>query len=260
MRLQREGVSGNLFPKRTKHVIIQAGKLAHDFVSGVLDLVYPPYCLTCGKAGEDYFCPECEEKIDVIPPPVCQKCGTPSESFHCPDCRDREFAFAFEFARGAATFDGVLREAIHALKYQSRVVMAEPLGAIMSRCFPTTHIAGKVDLAIPIPIHKSRLVERGFNQATELARVLCKRTGLPLDASVLYKRRNTRPQAYLPFEERLINLEGAFAVRHPERIQGQRILLIDDVMTTGCTLHEAARTLREAGSGQVIAYTLARAI
>lgn len=233
-------------------------RLAGSVISGILDLVYPPFCLTCGRDGEDYLCVECEEKIDAIVPPVCQKCGTPSESNQCPECERREFAF--EFARGAGTFDGILRGAIHALKYQNRIVMAEPLGAILARCFPTTRIAGKVDLAIPIPIHKSRLVERGFNQAAELARVLCKRTGLPLDTSNLYKCRSTRPQADLPFEERLINLEGAFAIRKPECVQGRRILLIDDVMTTGSTFHEAARTLKEAGARQVFAYTLARAI
>ncbi len=146
-------------------------RLLTDLYSGLMDLVYPPFCLVCETAGPDYLCPKCIEQIDVIDPPYCRKCGLPCETSLCYDCREREFAF--ECARSVGTFDGVLRQGIHALKYKHYVVIADPLGELMARHFPSTHLAGQVDVVVPIPIHRSRLIERGFNQAEELSRRLC---------------------------------------------------------------------------------------
>ena len=233
-------------------------KLAHGIYSGTLDLIYPPFCLVCGDAGEDCLCADCVEKIDIIEPPYCRKCGIPCESFYCSKCRQRQFAF--ECACSAGTFDGALRTAIHALKYDSHLVMADSLAELMARCFPTTHLANKVDLAIPIPIHRSRVLERGFNQSAQISRTFCKRVSLPLELKVLYKSRGTRHQVDLPHEERASNIEGAFAVKNAGNVAGKNVLLIDDVFTTGSTLNEAAKTLRNAGAASVYAYTLARSL
>lgn len=240
------------------NLLRKTAEVATGIYSGLLDLVYPPFCLTCETAGGSYFCAKCEETIDLIQPPCCYKCGTPSESFLCSDCKEREFAF--ERARSAGVYDGKLRDAIHALKYNHHEALAEPLGDILARCFPPTGMLGKVSLVVPIPIHRSRLVDRGFNQAVELARRFCKRTGLRLDTNALRKPRETRHQVDLSWEERQVNLEGAFVVAGPNRVIGERVLLIDDVMTTGATLHEAARTLRAAGASEVCGYTLARMV
>ena len=229
-----------------------------DVIDGALDLIYPPFCLVCGQAGKNYLCAKCIEKIDIIKPPFCRKCGTPCESYYCSDCRLQEFVF--ECACSAGIYDGVLSEAIHAFKYKGYGVMADPLAELMARCFPTTYLAGKTDLVMPIPIHSSRMVERGFNQATELTRRFCKMVSLPAEYDVLYKHKKTRHQVELSQELRAINLAGAFRVRHAEKIRGKRVLLIDDVFTTGATLDEAARTLHDAGAKSVSGYMLARSI
>lgn len=230
--------------------------IAREFCCGVLDLVYPPHCLVCAGDGSDYLCAECAEKIIFVEAPYCRKCGLPCESFYCGLCREREFVF--ECACSAGLFEGVLREAIHALKYDLRIAMAEPLGELMARSFPDTRLGAKVDLVIPVPIHHKRMVERGFNQSAELARIFCKRVSLPLQSGVLYKSRETRHQVDLPHDLRAINVAGAFSVRRADAITGRKVLLIDDVFTTGSTLNEAARTLRSAGAGAVYGYTLAR--
>lgn len=227
-----------------------------DLWSGALDLIYPPYCLVCNVAGEQYLCPKCIEQIDIIEPPYCRKCGIPCESYHCPDCRERELDF--EYACSAGTYDGVLRGAIHALKYEFHLALAQPLGELMVRCFPNTRLAGNVDIAVPIPIHRSRMLDRGFNQASELLLVLSRRVSLPIALDVLYSARRTRDQVGLSHDERAENVKGAFAVGNSDKIIGKRVLLVDDVMTTGSTLNEAAKMLKTHGATQVYGYTLAR--
>lgn len=233
-------------------------QLLRDIWSGVLDLVYPPFCLVCKEPGASYLCAKCVEGIILVEPPWCRKCGIPCEPDHyyCDQCREREFDF--DFACSAGVFDGSLRDAIHALKFGGHIMMAQPLGELMVRHFPQTHLANNVDLAVPVPIHRSRLLHRGFNQSTELAKVLCKRVSLRLETEALVKTRKTRDQVDLPEDQRFANLEGSFSVIRPHAVAGMRVLLIDDVMTTGATLNEAARTLRSAGASAVFGYTLSR--
>lgn len=233
-------------------------KAARDIVSGALDLIYPPHCVICREAGEGYLCPTCTEKIDLIVPPVCRKCGTPCERYTCGECEDREYAF--ESARSAGVFEGVLRDAIHALKYGNHIVMAESLARIMVDAFPSTGFARAVDVIVAVPIHSSRMVDRGFNQSEELAKELGRRVGLPIEASALRKSRKTRHQVELPFDARATNVQGSFATRHADKIRGRRVLLVDDVFTTGSTLDEAARVLLSAGASAVRAYTLAKSL
>jgi ComF family protein len=235
-------------------------QFASDFCNGVLDLVYPPFCLVCKEPGDLYLCEDCRQEIVLIEPPYCRTCGAPCgpDEYLCADCREREYEF--ECARSAGIYDGALRQAIHALKYDFHAVMADPLAELMVRAFPNTYLARRVDVAVPIPIHHSRLLDRGFNQSEELARRFCKGVRLRLEPNALVKRRKTRHQVDLPQDERATNLEGAFAVAAPERIAGRRVLVIDDVFTTGATLNEAARVLRAAGAASVCAYTLARSI
>ncbi len=233
-------------------------QLLRDTWSGVLDLVYPPFCLVCKEPDQSYLCPKCIEQIITLERPFCNKCGIPCDPTHyyCPECQQREFHF--DSACSAGVFDGVLRDAIHALKFSNHIVMAQPLGELMARCFTETRLAGKVDVAVPIPIHRSRLLERGFNQSEELARVLCERVSLPLETRAIVKTKKTKDQVDLPEDRRFANLEGSFFVTSPNAIAGKRVLLIDDVMTTGATLNEAAKTLREAGASAVFGYTLSR--
>ena len=130
----------------------------------------------------------------------------------------------------------------------------------MARFYTTCPIAGHVDVVVPIPVHRSRLIERGFNQAEELSRQLCARSGLRLESGALIKPEETAHQVNLPKDERARNLREAFRVSNPARIRGKRVLLVDDVLTTGSTLDAAARVLISAGAASVYGYTLARSI
>ena len=233
-------------------------RIVGDVYSGALDLIYPPHCVVCRDARDGYLCPKCAEKITLIKPPVCYKCGKPCEAFNCDECYQREYAF--ECARSAGIFEGVLRDAIHAMKYRNYEAVVDPLAEILIRAFPDTGLARSVHVLVPIPIHYSRLLDRGFNQSEELARKLAARIGLPVESKVLRKSRKTAHQVDLPLDERALNIRGSFSVRRAERIRGKRVLLIDDVFTTGATLDEAARVLLESGASEVRAYALARSL
>lgn len=233
-------------------------RVVRDAFSGLLDLVYPPHCLVCRAEGETYLCAACIEKIDIITPPFCRKCGGPTESYHCEECRDREYHF--ECSRSAGIFEDVLRDAIHALKYQNHIAIVEPLAEIMAQSFNDTGLAGRADIIVPIPIHASRMIHRGFNQSEELARGFSKRVHLPMEPHILRKARKTKRQMELPFDLRISNIQGSFKVTHAERIRGKRVLLVDDVFTTGSTLDEAAKVLLAAGASVVNAYTLAKSL
>jgi ComF family protein len=232
-------------------------RLGGEIKDGILDLVYPPFCLSCRRAGH-YLCAECIEKIQFIEYPFCRVCGAPCEAARCVACKEREFAF--ESARSVAIFEGVLRDAIHAMKYDFHAAVAEPLGELMATRFPGSSLAGKVDLVIPVPIHRSRMLVRGFNQSEELARKLCRRVSLPLVTDVLYQPCKTKHQVNLSYDERASNMRGAFVVRDARKVAGKRVLVLDDVLTTGATANEAALALKNAGAKSVHAYTLARCV
>jgi ComF family protein len=153
-------------------------------------------------------------------------------------------------------FEGPLRQAIHHLKYSGRSSLAEPLGRFLTECW----IAGPLpaDLIVPVPLHKARLHERGYNQSTLLARQLARASGLPLAEEALKRIRATTPQVSLNAIEREANVRDAFEA-HANLVVGRRILLVDDVCTTGATLDACSRALKQGGATSVWALTLARA-
>lgn len=196
--------------------------------------------------------------------PWCPRCGLPfassaallySPTHLCSACRDREPPF--ERARSAVAYDGVAASAIHLMKYQRRRLLARSLGALL---LPLLEELGPVDGVVPVPLHVQRLREREFNQALALAQVVCRETGWPLWWNLLERTRPTQAQVGLDAAERRRNVRQAFLVRDVEPVEGRRILLIDDVMTTGSTVHECARVLTRAGAGPVQALTVARQI
>lgn len=235
-------------------------ELVRDFWSGALDLIYPPFCVACKQSSGSYLCPTCLEKIVLLTPPYCRKCGglCPGNVYLCPDCLVREYSF--DSSCSAGVYEGALQDAIHALKYDGHIALADTLSELMIRAFPATFLARHTDVVVAVPIHHSRLLERGFNQSEELARRLCKAVSLPIESRVLVCRRKTSHQARLPKESRAVNIEGAFEVRNAGAIQGKRVLVVDDVFTTGATMNEAARALRDAGALEVRGFTLARSI
>ena len=230
-----------------------------------MDLLYPPRCEACGRLRRDAICPECDAAIVRIERPVCQVCGVPFDpraqaAPRCAQCRGKRRPFSV--ARSAAYYEGPVVEAIRRFKYHCQAVLWRPLGGLMVEALedgaadvdPET-----VDVVCPVPLHESRLRERGFNQSELLAEVVAEAIGKPL-RPLLEKTRPTAPQVDLPAKSRGANVRGAFAARLEEVIAGQRVLLIDDLFTTGATLGECARALRRAGAEEVRVLTLARAV
>jgi ComF family protein len=225
------------------------------FRNALLDLVLPPRCAGCGQTGS-LWCANCNSGVQVILAPVCSCCGRPlrlSEVL-CPQCRHspREI----DGIRSAVIFEGPLRQAIHHLKYSGRSSLDKPLGSFLSARWRAGPLPA--DLITPVPLHATRWRERGYNQSTLLARQLSRASGLPLIEEALTRIRATAPQITLNAAEREANVSGAFEAR-ADLVRGRRVLLVDDVCTTGATLAAGSHALKQAGALSVWALTLARA-
>nr|CAA9253159.1 Competence protein F homolog, phosphoribosyltransferase domain; protein YhgH required for utilization of DNA as sole source of carbon and energy [uncultured Armatimonadetes bacterium] len=234
-------------------------KLAWD---GVLDLVYPPHCLVCERHARPPLCEDCTAHFAPIPEPVCAVCGRPVEGdAPCRHCAGAPEAggWGFDTARGAAIYEGALRHAIHRFKYGRMESLGEPLGAYLANRLVADALLSPPppDLVIPVPIHASRERRRGFNQANVLAAPVAEMLGVPLRPGLLVRTRKTPPQVGLAPEARRSNLADAFTVPGASELAGRRVLLIDDVFTTGSTVSACARALKEAGAASVRVATLA---
>lgn len=222
-------------------------------VDAFLDLIFPPRCVGCGQLGE-WVCTDCWATVAPVGERICSVCGTPAKKAescsHCsliPDCR---------WVRSAFLFEGALRRAIHALKYQRRSALAASLVSLM---LDHLHLPDyDFEVLIPVPLHPARLAERGFNQAEVLARALSARWDVPMWVGGLERVRPTRSQVELNVAERQANVRQAFLARQ-KVVAGHRLLLVDDVCTSGATLEACALALRQADAADVVAVTLARA-
>jgi len=230
-------------------------------LNSLLDILLPRLCLLCGDdARDDGFCPGCAALLSekLISPPVCSRCGEPFPDSAGPDrecgaCISK--APPFLSARSAYSYEGAVQDAVHRLKYAGETGLAKPLGRLLSR-LPMRLAPHKV---VPVPLHPKRLRERGFNQSLLIAGALCNELGLRLEGAGLERTRDTEKQTGLGADERRKNVRAAFRVRKPGSFKGTRVLLVDDVYTTGATLMECARAI--AGDGaEVVALTLARAM
>lgn len=210
-----------------------------------------------------YFCEACWSDLSPIHGPLCPSCGRPfgspealsaSPEHACRSCRMEPPHF--DQAIAAGTFEGQLREAIHLLKYRPARALGSPLAKWMSDQVRLVH---PLDVVMPVPLHPKRLRQRGFNQAVLLGQGVAERFGLLFSFDNLTRVRHTRPQVELTGRERTENVRNAFDIAQPARIEGKRVLLVDDVFTTGATLNECSRVLKQAGARSVTAFTLARA-
>ena len=235
----------------------------------LLDLVFPAVCPVCAARSDDAahrpFCGPCWAALPLGLPPGCPACGAPfpglAGALPCDACRRAPPPYAF--ARAVAQYRDGMREAIHALKYGNRPVLAAPLGRLLAEAAPGVLPVPLADWAeglIPVPLHAGRLAERGFNQAELLAAPCAARWRLPVLGRVLVRTRPTRPQTDLDAEARRANVRNAFAVPRPAAVAGRRLLLVDDVLTTGATVAAAVRALRAAGAAAVGVVTLARVV
>ncbi|SLM48267.1 putative Phosphoribosyltransferase [Nitrospira japonica] len=233
-----------------------------------LRFIVPVDCLACGVGlqGDPVpgFCRRCWELILPLKGPCCALCSQPfvsaaavsnSPNHHCQDCLEHRPAFSRAWT--LYPYLPPLREAVCAFKYRGKIGLAKPLAQLMIDALPPNL---DVDLVLPVPLHPSRLRGREFNQSLLLADRVARHLHLPVSIRELARVHATDPQTTLPRNMRLKNVRHAFAVRRPRLVTGRRILLIDDVFTTGATLHECAAALSESGAKSVVALTLARTI
>ena len=207
--------------------------------------------MLCGaRARGSTLCAPCEADLPWLPRERCTVCALPLATGEvCGTCLARPPLFDRVVAPFAYRFP--VAQLIHALKYGGRLALARTLGEALARAVPQD-----VDAIVPMPLARGRLVERGFNQALEIARVVAERTGIPLARGAVRKVVDTPPQAALPWGERARNVRRAFVC--DADLAGARIAVVDDVLTTGATLNELARVLRKGGAASVAGWVVAR--
>ncbi|RME63540.1 MAG: ComF family protein [Nitrospirae bacterium] len=216
-----------------------------------LDLILPGECLSCG-APKGPFCKKCLRQAETILPEArCLRCGTPlaEERWGCLHCQDQRTEL--DILRVFADYQSPLKEMLHFTKFQGSRKMALWMGKLLSRVdIP------EVDAIVPVPLSKERLIKRGFNQSLLMAEVISRTKGVPLRKDVLLKTKDTPPQSLLSGKKRLQNPIGAFSVKGSSP---ERVLLVDDVYTTGATMNECARLLKASGTKAVYGLVLMRA-
>ena len=223
-----------------------------QYLSTLADIFFPQRCVGCDRRASDVLCRGCFEALPGIGRPVCARCGAPTafETFACDACKGVDFGF--ESARAPLRYEGVGEEAVHALKYGGYTRVASRLAAPLM--VGVLDRGERFDAVVPVPLHRSRLRRRGFNQAELLARGVAAGMNAPVSDKLRVVRK-TRDQVDLSAAGRRSNVEGAYAVRGGVR---GKILLVDDVFTTGATASSCAETLLRAGADEVHAVTLCR--
>ncbi len=241
----------------------------------LVSVFFPAGCRICDElltsASRVPICEACLGSFVPVPQPACDVCGRPlpgltleagsllneGRAMLCPACRDK--TYAFERARSFAVYEGALVQAILLLKYER----IEPLGTWfaeqLAEVVKEQGSALAADVVVPVPLHRQRERERGYNQAAMLSKPLAKRLGLPHKAVLLMRTRARPEKQILTLEERWESVRGAFATRPGSQVDNLRVLLLDDVLTTGATLDACARALLEAGAKSVVGLTVARA-
>jgi len=262
-----------------------------------MEFVFPPRCLVCrsfflssrdahprafsagdtggcspGPSGlSSFLCPDCLEAVSPVEDPVCTRCGKifetrEGEGHECEECiRSPKW---FRKARAAGAYDEPLMHLIHQLKYRGKIQLAGPLGMLLRSSLERFWDVREIDIVVPVPLHKKRFRKRGFNQAYLLIKGWIKNGqrdfnengAVRIDRDVLIREKSTKPQTGLSRKDRVKNIKNAFRVIHPEKIKKKRVLVVDDVYTTGATTNECARVLLKQGAESVDVLTLARAM
>lgn len=246
-------------------------KLIGSYAQTALDFAFPAECPGCGNfAGDErvvIFCKSCWESIPLISDPACPKCGRPfsskfsqrhSPNFLCGDCRNSPPHF--DRALSVTEYKGILKQAIGQFKFHQKTALGKPLARLFISQLSSAVDWVEYQSILPVPLHKRRLRQRGYNQSAILARQLARHFGIPFQAGNLRRIRHT--EAQWPIKERRKrrqNVRNAFSLRAPEKIRDRNLILIDDIFTTGATVNECAHVLKQAGSGAVLVLTLSRA-
>jgi ComF family protein len=232
-----------------------------------LAFFYPETCQVCraerATAGDGFIGAACRSQVRFIEPPFCERCGLPypgdfTTPFVCANCCEMELHF--RSARSAVVAQNVVREVVHRYKYQ-RALWFEPFltDLFLRKALPALRHPGW-DFIVPVPLHAVKQREREFNQAERLAARLSAASGIPLNSKWLWRTRPTATQTLLTRQQRTANMREAFAVRPGVRLDGERVILVDDVFTTGATTSACAEVLQAAGAGDVCVWTVARGL
>jgi competence protein ComFC len=219
----------------------------------LVDFVYPPSCTVCGSEG-NRFCPECLSKVIEVKGPICIKCGK-SISFEgiCDECKDNPPPY--DALRSWAEFNGPLRTALHHLKYRSDIGISDTLSGPLIKIAEESH--WNFDIVIPIPIGKQHRKERGYNQAALIAYPIALAFNVPYSDKLIYRIKETKSQVNLTSSERFKNLHNAFQGKNA-KLKDKRVLLVDDVTTTGATLNSCAKALADSGCENIYCLTVAK--
>lgn len=230
----------------------------------LLDLVFPRSCAGCGgRVGdaEGHLCWDCQAGLPFVRQPYCLHCGDPvegrvDEAFTCHWCD--ELNPAYDYARSVIRYRDPVPRMIQDFKYNAAHHLAPDFVRLLQAGLQSAPEFGNLDAICCVPLHRVRLRQRGYNQSALLARGLARALDKPFLRRALVRIRQTGTQTHLTAHERITNVHGAFAVRRPAALAGKALLLIDDVMTTGATVAEVARVLKQAGVVKVCVLTVAR--
>jgi ComF family protein len=241
-----------------------------EALDALASILFPAPCRVCERtlttASRVPVCAECLAKPVVLGGPMCACCGRPFHSAVAaqmaqPLCHlCRRGVYDFDLARSFAAYDDTLVRMVVLLKYHAVTPLGGWLAARMAELVAAAPETFAADVVVPVPLHPARLRERGYNQAELIARPLAKRLGLPLRPYLLARTRPRPEKLKLTRRERWQTVRGAYAMRRPRRIDNVRVLLVDDVFTTGATLDACSRALRQAGAKRVVGLTAARVV
>jgi ComF family protein len=233
----------------------------------ILEWIFPPACMACRqlipltdrRRISLKLCEHCLDLFEPLKPPVCNLCGGPVKTGIpvCSYCKNRKFYF--EYNRASYLYDELMRDLIHEIKFRNRKNYAAALGRLWAEACKADDF-GDVFCLVPIPLHKTKERERGFNQAEVLGKPLSEYFDVPMITGLLTRTRHTLPQSGLSPRGRMENVAGVFQINPKYKIDGKKIVLIDDIYTTGASLNEAAKILMEHGAGQIICMTLTVAL
>lgn len=239
--------------------------MENSILKAMINLFYPLRCQVCGVGLEPdnkrHICLNCYKEIRINAPPFCIKCGRPikikgSKQLDCHNCKNRSFYFNRAWA--ACKYENVIKECLHSFKYKRKLHLLRLLSELMHNFTKEFIEIDKIDLLCAVPLSRSKLREREFNQSQLLAEEIAKKFNKKISKNNLRKVVPTPAQAKLKRDERLSNLKNVFKIKEPSLFKGKSILLIDDVFTTGSTMNECSRVLKETGAKKIYGLVLAR--